>query len=403
MVSRKNDVIGGNAKLVRNINRSAILNLIRERQPISRVNLSVITKLNKSTVSSIVAELLENEYLVEELVADSNVGRNPLQLRLNVNRYHVGAINFDTKIIRVAIIDIGGKVVTRMEDCPVDNAPAEYVRKALDCIDSLKEQLGIGELRGIGITIAGLIDPESGYIVVAPNLGWKDVNIGDLFRTYRPDISLLRFENDAEASALAEMWFGKGLINNFSNFVFVSVGAGLGTGVVINRKVLEGGSYAAGEFGHMNIFAGGEMCVCQNEGCWEAYASDRATVKRYLREKNIHERKSSPILVKDVIHEALKGDKSAEKVLRETGRYLGIGFGNVIRALDPPVIVIGGHILKVWDWIYPEILNGLSERSFFGLEKKVKILPTSLKEKPRLLGAATLVLERIFNDYKITI
>ena len=140
MSDRKNIIIGGNAKLVRNINRSMILNLIREKQPISRVNISKITKLNKSTVSSIVSELLENEYLVEELVGDGNVGRNPLQLELNVRRYHVGAINFDTKIIRVAIVDIGGKVVSKDEYCPVDNSPEEYVSKALKCLNELKKQ-----------------------------------------------------------------------------------------------------------------------------------------------------------------------------------------------------------------------------------------------------------------------
>lgn len=400
--NKKNKIIGGNSKLVRNINRAAILNLIRERQPISRVNISKITKLNKSTVSSIVSELLENEYLVEELVADSNVGRNPLQLRLNAGRYHVGAANFDTRIIRVAIVDIGGKVVGREEYYPVSNSPEEYVSMSIKCLNKLKDKLGITDLEGIGITIAGLIDPNDGYVIVAPNLGWKNVKLCDLFRKYETQTSV-RFENDAEASALAELWYGKGIINNFSNFVFVSVGAGLGTGIVINRKVIEGASYAAGEFGHMNIFEKGEPCVCGNTGCWEAYASDRATVKRYLKRKKIKPYESSPVMVWDVIKAAQNKDKVAVDVLKETGKYLGMGISNVIRALDPPAIVIGGHILQVWDIVFKEILDGLSQRSFFGLEKSVKIIPSSLTERPRLIGAATLALEQLFNDYKITI
>jgi len=401
--NRKNKIISGNAKLVRNINRAVILNLIRERQPISRVNISKITKLNKSTVSSIVSELLKNEYLVEELVADSNVGRNPLQLKLNVGRYHVGAVNFDTKIIRVALVDIGGKVVAKDEYCPVNNSPEEYVSKALKCLNELKERLGITDLEGIGVTIAGLIDPDTGYVIVAPNLGWKDVKLGGIFQKYETRTSVLRFENDAEASALAELWFGNGIINNFSNFVFISVGAGLGTGIVIDRKVIEGVSYAAGEFGHMNIFEHGEKCVCGNTGCWEAYASDRATVKRYLNRKKIRQDQSRQVLIKDVIQAAQNNDEVAIEVLQETGRYLGIGISNIIRALDPPAIVIGGHILQVWNIVYKEILVGLSKHSFFGLEKRVKILPSSLSERPRLIGAATLALERIFSDYKIII
>jgi hypothetical protein len=170
LLEKKNKIIGGNAKLVRNINRAAILNLIRERQPISRVNISKIMKLNKSTVSSIVSELLENEYLVEELIADKNVGRNPLQLRLNAGRYYVGAINFDTRTIRVAIVDISGKIIGEEKYFPASNSPEEYVSTSTNCISKLKERLTINHLEGIGITVAGLIDPNDGYVIVAPNL-----------------------------------------------------------------------------------------------------------------------------------------------------------------------------------------------------------------------------------------
>ncbi len=397
----KTKVIGGNAKLVRNINLSAVLNLIREGQPISRVKISKITKLNKSTVSSIVSELIENEYLVEKLVADSNVGRNPLQLSLNVGRYYVGAVNFDTKIIRVAIVDISGKVVSKDEYSPRDNSPDEYVKNALEGLNRLKDKVGITELEGIGVTIAGLINPDNGFVIVAPNLGWNDINLSDIFKKYESKPLTIRFENDAEASALAELWFGNGVINNLSNFVFISVGIGLGTGIVINRRVLEGRSYAAGEFGHMNIFENGQTCVCGNTGCWEAYASDRATAKRYLRRKKINPDESKPLLVLDVIQAAQNNDTIAINVLKETGKYLGIGIANIIRALDPQAVVVGGHILKAWDIVYDEILSGLSKRSFFGLEKHVKILPSSLSERPRLIGAATLVLEDFFNDYRI--
>jgi predicted NBD/HSP70 family sugar kinase len=399
---RKNKIIGGNAKLVRNINRAAILNLIRERQPISRVNISKITKLNKSTISSIVSDLLENGDLVEELVADNSVGRNPLHLTLNVEFNHVGAVNFDTKIIRVAIVDIGGKVVLRDEYRPLSNSPEEYVSQSVKCLNKLKNRLGITDLKGIGVTIAGLIDPNKGYVIVAPNLGWKDVKLGDLFQKYETRTSIIRFENDAEASALAELWSGNGMIKNYSSFVFVSVGAGLGTGIVINRSVIEGASHAAGEFGHMNLLESSEPCVCGNTGCWEAYASDRATVKRYLIRKKMKQDESMLIRIQDVILAAQNKDEVAIEVLKETGKFLGMGIGNIIRALDPPAIVIGGHILQVWDLVYKEILKGLSKRSFFGLEKRVKILPSSLVEIPRLLGAATLALERVFNDYKIT-
>ena len=402
MPGSRTNIIGGNSRLVRNINRSAILNLIREQQPISRVTISRITGLNKSTVSSIVSELLESDYLVEELVSDKNIGRNPYQLRLKIGKHFVGAVNFDTRLVRVAIVDIDGRVVIRGELQSSYESPREYVEAAVVKLNQFQEELNIKELAGIGVTIAGLIDSKSGYVIVAKNLGWEDVTLGEMFREHPDCNTEVHFENDAEASALAELWFGKGSIKNYSNFVFVSVGAGIGTGIVIDRKVLEGTSYAAGEFGHMTIFEHGEACVCGNEGCWEAYASDKTTVKRYIHKKNTQADNQDQLTIKDVCAAANKGDEIAVSVLKETGKYLGVGMSNILRALDPPAIVLGGRILQSWDIIYPEILEGLSKRSFFGLEKKVKVLPSSLTERPRLVGAATLALSEIFRDYRIT-
>ena len=395
----KNIIIGGNSKLVRSINRSGILNLIREQQPISRINISRIMGLNKSTVSNIVAELLDEELIYEEMVSDQNVGRNPLELRLKLGRHYVGAINFESKILRIAIADIDGTICRQEEYDSLENDPEYRVQQAIEKLDSLVKKLKIASLVGIGVTVAGLIDPKSGFVIVAPNLDWKNVELGEIFKKYKSDATFF-YENDAEASALAELWFGKGEIKKYSNFVFVSIGAGIGTGIVIDNKVLEGRTYAAGEFGHIPIFERGAPCVCGYFGCWEAYASDRATVKWFKRKKNITE-DDQTITLMNVLEAVKNNDNDALKVIKDTGSYIGYGISNIIRALDPQAIVLGGRVLQVWDIIYPEILNGLSHRTFFGLEKSVKILPTSLKDRPRLIGAATLALKEFFNDYKI--
>jgi predicted NBD/HSP70 family sugar kinase len=395
-------IIGGNSKLVRSINRATILNLIRERQPISRVAISKITRLNKSTVSNIVSELIKEEYLNEEIVSDNKIGRNPLQLRLNQERHFVGAVNFDTNLIHVAIVNLNGKILKQIELQNSVVSPDVYVKKAINKLNHLKSELAIRSLQGIGVTISGLIDPVNGHVTVAPNLGWKDVKLKELFRKYDSSKPFIRFENDADASALGELWYGQGEIQNYSNFVFVSVGAGIGTGIVIDNKVIEGISYAAGEFGHMTLHEHGVDCVCGSKGCWEAYASDKATLQRYLARTKISKTAGQRILIEDICNAANQGKNEAVAVIKETGRYLGEGIANILRALDPPVIVIGGRILQVWSIIYPEILRGLSKHSFFGLEKKVKILPSSPSERPRLIGSATMALNEIFRDYRIT-
>ncbi|MCB0283462.1 MAG: ROK family transcriptional regulator [Calditrichae bacterium] len=395
----KDNIIGGNSKLVRSINRSAILNLIREQQPISRIRISRIMGLNKSTVSNIVNELLDEDLIYEEIVSDQNVGRNPLDLRLKLGSHYVGAINFESKILRIAIADIDGTIRKKEEFDSIENDPEYRVKQAIEKLDELTKNMGITSLVGVGVTVAGLIDPKSGFVIVAPNLDWKNVELGEIFKRYTANTTFY-FENDAEASALAELWFGKGEIKKYSSFVFVSIGAGIGTGIVIDYKVIEGRIYAAGEFGHIPIFERGEPCICGYYGCWEAYASDRATVKWYKRSKNIAE-SNQDITLLDVLEAVNRKDEKAINVIKETGSYIGYGISNIIRALDPQAIVLGGRILQVWDLIYPEILKGLSHRTFFGLEKSVKILPSSLKERPRLIGAATLALKEFFNDYRI--
>jgi len=177
-------IIGGNSKLVRSINRATILNLIRERQPISRVIISKITRLNKSTVSNIVSELIREGYLIEELVSDKKIGRNPLQLHLNQGRHFVGAVNFDTKLIHVAIVNLNGKILKQIEIQNSVVTPDDYVKRAIKKINQLKSELAIKTLQGIGVTISGLIDPVNGHVSVAPNLGWKDVKLKELFRKY---------------------------------------------------------------------------------------------------------------------------------------------------------------------------------------------------------------------------
>jgi len=391
-------VIGGNAKVVRTINRSGVLNIIRELQPVSRIAISKLTRLNKSTVSNIVSELLKEDLIYEEMIQDQNVGRNPIQLRLKTGRNYVGAINLDSVISRVAIVDINGELLTRERIETRYEDPDKFIIECLNTLMMLKEKSGISDLKGIGVSIAGIVDVSRNTVVNAPNIGWKEFDIGRACeKSVFQDIPI-KFQNDAKASALAELWFGTGEIKEISDFVFVTVGIGIGAGIVIGKSILDGNAHAAGEFGHMTMFPQGEYCACGNYGCFEAYASDRATVRRYNRLK-----KNEPKikLLKDVIKCADLGDQVAIQAIEETGFYLGLGISNIIKSVDPKAVVLGGGIIQKWDLIYPEILRAVEQHTSFGIEREIKILPSSLKIRPRLLGAATLALKEIFSDYKI--
>jgi predicted NBD/HSP70 family sugar kinase len=399
---RHEQVISINSRVIRSINRSVILNLIRERQPVSRAEIARLSKLNKSTVSSIVASLLQEELVVEEPAQNSSVGRNPINIRLRTGKHLVGAISFDSALTRAAIVDIDGTLRHTVDITTRETTPRTFVARCVADLNKLRKHHHLAQFKGIGITVAGIVDPRQARVVFAPNLGWKDVDLLAMVRELCPEVANVAVENDAKASALAELWFGNHDID-LSNFVFLSVGRGIGSGIVIDKKVLTGVSHFAGEFGHMTLIEGGEPCSCGNLGCWEAYASDRATVKRFAKASGRNETSAENFTLEGVIAAARGGDQAAKEELLRTGRYLGQGISNIIKSVDPDAIVIGGPITKAWDLVAPQIMQEVRSRGFFGQLGGTKILPTSLTGQPALLGAATLSIRRFFTDVRVTL
>lgn len=399
---RSEETISGNSTVVRNINRSMILNTIRNHQPLSRSKIAEITGLNKSTVSSIVAGLLEEELIFEQIKIDQSIGRNPIDLSLKLGKNLIGAIAIDAAITRFAIVDINGSVLDTSFIKTNSKNREQCTQQCLNELKSLCKKLNIDTLKGVGVSIAGIVDSKNLIVNYAPNLGWEDFKIGDLIRKYMPDLEILTVGNDAKCSAQAELWFGVH-DTHLSNFVFLEIGPGIGSGIVVGNKILDGEYHASGEVGHMVIYEDGELCSCGNNGCWERYASDSATVKRYIARKYNKLEKLSDLTIDDIIDLANNGDDIAKEVLSQTGYFLGLGISNIIKAIDPHAIILGGRITRAWDIIYPEINDLVKKRAFYGEKKNLFILRSSLKVRPRLLGAATYAIEQIFSDYKIMV
>jgi predicted NBD/HSP70 family sugar kinase len=361
-----------------------------------------MTRLNKSTVSSIVASLIAEDLIAEDLDRNQEVGRNPINLRVKRGRHYVGAIYFDSVKTELAVVDIDGTVERREEIRTDANQPTQFISRCLDKLNTLRNNFDTHSFRGIGVTVAGIVDSMQSKVVYAPNLGWEDLELGKIIREQAPDIEMITVENDAKASALAELLLGKNRVNP-ANFVFLSVGAGIGAGIVVDNHILSGSSHAAGEFGHVTILEGGEPCSCGNKGCWEVYASDRATIRRYVGDKKLTADQASRITISDIIDLAKKGDGPAREAVTKTAQYIGLGIASIIRAFDPEGIVIGGPITQSWDLVYPHIMETVNRRGFFGKQRNTTILPTSLSGNPPLLGAAALSIRKIFTDYRIAI
>ncbi len=391
-----------NSSVVRNINRSIILDAIRVHQPISRSKISLLTRLNKSTVSSIVDTLIADELIAEDIDRNKKIGRNPINLRVKKGIHIVGAISIDPRSTIVAVVDIDGTVKASVTLRTEANAPEAFIIRCLEELTALWKKFPSHYFNGIGITVPGIVDSLHSTVVFAPRLGWEHVDIGRIVLGHDPSIDAVAVENDARACAVAELVFGTQSINP-ANYIFLSVGAGIGAGIVVDNRLLSGHSHAAGEFGHMIIVENGEQCSCGNLGCWEMYASDRATVRRYRALKNIQPGVKANLCLADVVAAAGRGEPEAVEAVKRAAYYLGLGISNIIRAFDPEFIVIGGRITQCWDILAPGISETLSTCGFLGTRTSAVIVPTSLADNPPLLGAAALSIRKIFTDYKFAL
>lgn len=388
-----------NSKVGRDINRSIILNTIRRHQPISRAEISEITMLNKSTVSDIVSLLLGEDLLVESADRGGSVGRTRVNLSIKQGKHFVAAISLDAPVTRVAIVDIDGTVKAREEIPTKPSPPSELVSLCMERIQVMRSALGPHKLRGLGVSVAGIVDAARTKVIHAANLGWTDEDLGSELRAHAPEVEFISIENDAKSAVLAEMLLGKHTLTS-SNLIFLLLGAGIGAGIAIHGRILSGTSHAAGEVGHMTVVEGGDPCQCGNAGCWELYASERAPVRWFAEAKNGAAQEGQTVT--DVYRAARTNDKDAVNALHRWAEHIGVGIGDMISILDPEAVIVGGSITQVWDLVRDEITQAAHGRGTFARQRTAAVHPTSLSDSPALVGAAALSIRRIFADFGLS-
>jgi predicted NBD/HSP70 family sugar kinase len=203
-------------------------------------------------------------------------------------------------------------------------------------------------------------------------------------------------ENDANATALAELWFGQESVRKSDTFLMVLVGEGIGTGIIFDGQLYRGEKGAGGEFGHM--IAGDNApvdCSCGSRECWEAYASEKAFAARYRSLLDKDSMKQGSVEIGDLLELAANGEKNAIEALRTTVRYLGNGISNLIVGLSPQVVVVSGRITRAWD-VFADELNRVTERNILAGLPHPLLIPSALGDSPTLRGAVGLVLAKKF-------
>ncbi|HEX8685392.1 MAG TPA: ROK family transcriptional regulator [Pyrinomonadaceae bacterium] len=377
---------------IRDINRQIVLNYVRERGPISRAEIAQETALQRSTVSLIVDEL-KSGGLIEEVSGESRGGRPPILLSLRTADAVAVGVDLGTISTVVATSDLAGRVLEQ-EEFPTDPDARKTMSRLVECVRGLARRSG-GTVEGVGVSLPGLVDQETGTATFIPHFKWRDWEVA---KELGEALGLgVHVDNDANAAALAELWFGRPEIREVRDFIIVLVEEGVGTGIVFDGQVYRGQSGAAGEFGHMTIGQGAPVaCAAGSRGCWEAFSSQRAALARYEQSGA-----AAKVDFKQLVDLALEDDAAAREALRETAHYLGVGIANLTQGLAPEAVIVGGPIVRAWPLIVGDIKAAVGEGICRGLPP-AQIIASTLGEQPTLMGALSLVLTTKFTHVALS-
>ncbi len=389
------DVKAAGHDVLRLVNRRILLSILSDRQPISRAEIAKISGLNKATISTITSELLRDSCIVEEGSGRTTPigGKPPTPLRLNALRFGLFGLDIRADETILALSDFNNRLVARLS-FETGSDPGSFLAKIGREVAKLRaKHSDFIEFAGVGVSLPGLVDNRSGKFIFSVVLPWRDVPVVQLLEK-ATDLPVI-IDNSARCSALAEIWHGKAQYAHVRNLLYVSVSTGLACGVVIDGGLYRGGNDTAGQFGHIPIDLNGPECRCGQRGCWDLYASDKATIARYqsMREGA---GKRAPTMRK-LVELVEGGDPAATEAVRETARFLGIGITGLINGLDPEIVVIGGEITKAWGLVEP-IISEETKRSLLAPRAHgVAIRRSAFEVRPSLKGALALILNNLLS------
>jgi predicted NBD/HSP70 family sugar kinase len=383
------------SETARQINRRIALNFIRRHQPMSRADLARRSGLQRSTVSAIIDQLIDEGWVTEGAIGRAPRGRRPRFLHLNVERAGILGVELRPETTTLGLAGVDARFVAQTS-WPTPKDAASFVKELAQATSVLRAAHPTISCEGMGVSLPGRVD-RNGRLVFAPNLGWGAVDLKQMLEAV---VGLpVNLENAANACALAEFWFGRHP-EHVRNLVAVTVSEGIGVGLLLNGQLVHGADAMAGEFGHVSLTDEGPLCKCGKRGCWERYASNSAAIARYEASASRGRRSSSrakgaaPMRFEDLVGLAERGDERASQALDEMGHWLGTGLAALATGLAPEVIAIVGEVTGVWDRVGPIVARVVKAR---GLpQQTTKIVPTDRATQPRLRGAVTLVVQQHF-------
>jgi predicted NBD/HSP70 family sugar kinase len=383
----------GDQGTVRALNRRLLLQLLREQGPTSRTDLAEASGLSNGAVTRIVTELMEEGFLVEQSIGVSTGGRRPVLLDLDTTGRVVAGLKLMDDAILAVLVDLKGTVVANSRTALRSHDAKVVLARAAKAIERLMDGIGAphDRLAGVGLCMPGTIDWQTGVCQLAPFFNWHDVHVGELLHdlTGVP----VAVDNDVNALAVAESLFGRG--RTARDFAVITLGRGVGAGLVTGGRVYRGASGGAGEFGHVVSELGGRRCECGKAGCLEAYVGEQALLGR-VREQG---RRYAEVDMDVFLDLVAADDRVAEPIHAEAITRLGAAIANLVNLLNPELVVLGGESAMLTDEFVTALRPKIDEHTFSGLADSFDIQLDENRSDPAAWarGAASLAMEHIFD------
>ncbi|MDT8307883.1 MAG: ROK family transcriptional regulator [Anaerolineae bacterium] len=389
---------------VRAHNLSRVLTLIHRTGSMSRADLVRQSGLSATTISSLVGDLLASGFVHESGTGVSSGGRPPILLQFDYKFRHVLGVDIGATHIHVIVMDFRGDIVAS-RFCRIDvivdpHGTIAAIRRLLqEVLD--EAPLALEQISGLGVTIpTPLAGEKLDTLTTIYMPAWEGV---DLLAQIADAFALpVYLDNDANAGAVAEKWWGQG--QAYDNLAYIKLGVGVGSGLILNGEIYRGSGGTAGEIGHTTINVDGPPCRCGNRGCMESYVGANAlvtAVKQLCQERAQPAAGERVLTVGDIAAAALEGDPVCSEVVQRTGAYLGTAIANLLNLLNPALIILGGDLVAAGDLLLDAVCAAVRQRAMPKASAESEIVISRLGRDAVAIGAATLAIQNAFRPSRL--
>ncbi len=389
------EAVGQRSETVRRANLSAIVRELHAGGPASRSELVAGTGLTRSAIRGLIGELSAAGLVTEERAASQGVpGRPSPVVCLNPNGAVVLGLEIAVDSIAATIVGLGGEVFERIRlDRRSGHTSVEAIAADLaELAVGLRSRRPVDErLVGVGVAVVGVVRRSDGFVSMAPNLGWRDVPLGDALAGALEVAVPISVANDADLGALVELRRGAAI--GYQHVLFISGEYGVGGGLMVDGLPLTGAAGYGGEVGHLPVNPNGSPCRCGSVGCWETEIGEAALLRMAGRPTG-----GGRGEVDAMLHEAETGSPAALSALDHVGHWLGIGLAGLVNIFNPELIVLGGLFGRIHPFVGPGVEHELDRRALSAPRRLVRVVPAMLGVDAPLLGAAELAFDPLIAD-----